>query len=146
MMSKLSELEKFYDQAWYKWGEMIKYSPAPRTRRRKVLSWIRDLNPQSVLDMGCGNGLFLSELKTVSPKVKLYGADISSRAIELNKETMPEADFFLMDLENHNLDRQFDAVVCMELIEHCGSKKALANLAAMTGKSLIITAPCGPYF
>ena len=137
----------FYDARWKTWDMMIRYSPAPRIRREKIISWIQEIGAASLLDVGCGNGEFLRELRTALPVIELYGADISGEIIDRNRRSIEGVEFFQLDLDAEALPRVFDIVVCMEMVEHSPHyRQALAHLIAMTGKYLFITAPCGPIF
>lgn len=145
----MPEIKKqaFYDSKWGEWNDMIYYSPAPRLRRSKIISWIKPVKLNSLLDVGCGNGEFLSEVYKVKPGVKLSGADISLKVVEANRSKMPGAHFFHLDLNNETVPARFDAVICMEVVEHCDDyREAIKRLADMTDKWLMITVPCGPLF
>jgi SAM-dependent methyltransferase len=137
----------FYDSAWEQWNDMIMYSPAPRIRREKLICWLSEIAPKSLLDVGCGNGEFLSEIHRSVPTMELTGADISPAVIESNRARYPDMTFYELDLNRERLQRRFDAVVCMEVLEHCRDYQAdIERLAAMTEKWLLITVPCGPLF
>lgn len=140
-------LGAFYDRAWSEWDDMARYSPAPRIRRRVILDWLRGLPIHSLLDVGCGNGIFLAEAKERLRTPRIAGADLSAQVIESNRKALPGLEFSVLDLDREALDERFDAVVCMELIEHCVDPQvALDHLAAMTGKWLLLSVPCGPVF
>lgn len=139
--------QAFYNGAWEQWDSMIRYSPAPHIRRKKIISWLSRISPKTILDVGCGNGEFLRDVHRVMPDVKLAGADISSAIIASNRVKTPDAEFYKIDLNREVLDMRFDAVVCMEVVEHCSDyQAAVKRLAAMTEKWLLITVPCGPLF
>jgi len=140
-------LQAFYHVAWNDWGDMIRYSPGPRIRREKILSWVSEAKVNSLLDIGCGNSEFLLQVHAKIPSFELAGADISHSVIEENKRRLPGVDFFTLDLDQEHLPRRFDAVTCMEVVEHCQDyRAAIKRLAEMTGKWLFITVPCGPLF
>lgn len=139
--------QSFYNSAWKEWNDMIYHSPAPRLRRSKIISWIKGFELNSLLDVGCGNGEFLREVHKVMPQIKLCGADISAEVVEANRLKMSGADFFTLDLNSETVPARFDAVVCMEVVEHCDDyREAIKRLANMTDKWLMITVPCGPLF
>lgn len=139
--------QAFYDCAWQEWRGMVKYSPAPRIRRKKIVSWLSSISPGSILDVGCGNGELLMDVRHLMPDAKLAGADISDAVIESNRINFPDIGFSKIDLNKETLPARFDAVICMEVIEHCDDyRAAIKRLAAMTGKWLLITVPCGPVF
>ncbi len=140
--------EQFYDQAWQDWNDMIRLSPAPRIRRRMVLNRLRALRPDSLLDVGCGNGAFLQETRTaLGGCVRLAGADVSPAVIAANAQRLPEIGFHVLDLDAGSLRDRFHTVVAMEVLEHCTDfQAALCNLATMAQRHLIVTVPCGPLF
>ncbi len=137
----------FYDMAWDEWQDMIKYSPAPRLRREKVLSWLQNLPINTLLDVGCGNAEFIALVHNSFPKLQLVGTDISEKIIESNRMHFPKMSFLTLDINDDTLSEKFDAVVCMEVVEHCHDyKDAIKRLASMTKKYLILSVPCGPVF
>lgn len=147
MADPRSTLGAFYDAKWEEWNDMIRHSPAPRIRREKILAWMKAQRPATVLDVGCGNAEFLVEAVRRMPGAAFCGADISGAAVEKNRERFPGAEFFELDLDGQTLPRRFDAVACMEVVEHCQDyRTAIARLADMTGGRLYLTVPCGPVF
>ena len=139
--------QTFYDAAWDKWDNMIRYSPAPRIRRDKLISWISKIAPKSLLDVGCGNGEFLLQVHKVIPKIQLTGADVAVELVSSNRLRMPEFIFENLNINKDILPERYDAVVCMEVIEHCADyQEVIARLARMTNQWLLLTVPCGPLF
>ncbi len=137
----------FYDSQWKEWNDMIQYSPAPRFRRTKIISWLKKLSVRSLLDVGCGNGEFLLQLHKALPKVQLSGVDVASELITSNQARMPEFRFDILNIDKHILSERCDAIVCMEVIEHCTDyQEVIGRLAKMTNQWLLITVPCGPVF
>jgi len=58
-------------------------------RLRAATDWLAPKIPgASVLDLGCGSGKFLAQLSSFSP-AKLFGIDLSDRAIARARETLP---------------------------------------------------------
>jgi SAM-dependent methyltransferase len=142
-----NESAAYYDAAWKQWDHMIRLSPGPRIRRDKVMDWLSKVAPQSLLDVGCGNGELLFEIRRLMPGTRLTGADISPAVIGANRVRFPDMSFYELDLNREMLPMRFDAVVCMEVLEHCKDLNGeMERLAAMTGKWLFITVPCGPVF
>lgn len=140
--------DSFYDAAWEKWYDMIRYSPAPRLRRTRLLSWIKKTSEcKTLLDVGCGNGEFLLQARKVLHDFDFSGVDVSSAIIEANRASLPDVMFTTLDLNREHLNRKYDIVTCMEVIEHCSDyRQAISRLAAMTNNWLYITVPCGPVF
>jgi 2-polyprenyl-3-methyl-5-hydroxy-6-metoxy-1,4-benzoquinol methylase len=142
-MEPMSAVE--YDRAWAtEWDDMKRYGPFSRYVRRILKSIIRPLEFRSVLDVGCGQGSLLEELRAEFPHIKPHGIDISQSAIELARQKVPNGRFWVLDIAKESLDEKIDLVVCSEVLEHIPDDSlALRRLARMTGKYLVISTPQG---
>jgi SAM-dependent methyltransferase len=70
--------------------------------------------------------------------------DLSGKAIDLARRRVPEGKFFAGDLTREPLNDKFDLVICSEVLEHIPDDlAAMRNLARMTGKYLVVSAPQG---
>ncbi|OGD63889.1 hypothetical protein A2160_01520 [Candidatus Beckwithbacteria bacterium RBG_13_42_9] len=72
-----------------------------------------------VLDVGCGSGRLLSELK--GKRIEYVGIDFSSTLIEVAKKQFPQRKFLLRDIatvEGWKRLGQFDAVFCLGVLHH----------------------------
>ncbi len=49
----------------------------------QMISFVKDLNLKSILDVGCGEGYYLNQLATAFPTLETVGFDISKPAIQL---------------------------------------------------------------
>lgn len=134
-----------YNDAWrFKWDDMKKFGPFSRHLRRIIKDMIRPLDFESVLDVGCGQGAFLEELKSEFPDVNPCGIDISSSAVELARTRVPGGRFNVVDITHNVLDEKCDLVVCSEVLEHIPDDvSALQNLRKMTAKYLLVSTPQG---
>jgi len=135
---------EFYDQAWHKWDDMKVYGATARHTRRFVFFLMNSLTFDTVLDAGCGTGILLKQISDVYPRVKLTGSEFSSEGIEFAKKRLPDADFQVLDLSKEPLNRKFDLITCIDVVEHIpDDRTALKNLRSMTAKYLIISVPLG---
>jgi SAM-dependent methyltransferase len=127
------------------WDDAHRYTPAPRHRRRLVLELLKQLDFTDCLDAGCAQR-FLLEGIVDSFNVPGFGCDISDAVIEANRQARPDMAFRVLDLTQETWpDRQFDLVVCSEVLEHIPDwPNALANLVRMTRRHLVVTVPSGP--
>lgn len=127
------------------WDDFFVYNPASRHRRRLMKRLLRAHCGKiaSVLDIGCGDGRLLEELRAE------LGASL--HGIEINKSSAPErlkgdlASFHTINVEREALPHTFDLVVLSEVLEHIPDQEAaLANISRMAGKYLLLTVPAGP--
>jgi len=128
-----------------KWDAAHYYSPAPRHRRRLILKWIARLEFKDVLDAGCAQPYLLEEIAK-RRQVRIYGCDVSEDVIAQNRRRLPQAEFEVVDLSGSPWPegRRFDLVICSEVIEHIEDwTKALANVASMAARHLLVTVPSG---
>jgi hypothetical protein len=100
------------------------------------MKWMRALSFEDCLDAGCAQP-YLIENVLRSGTAKVFGCDISLEVIEQNRRRFPQAQFEQFDLAAQAWPggRQFDLVVC--------SEAAVANLARMCRKHLLVTVPGG---
>lgn len=112
---------------------------------RKV---VRKDNVEKVLDYGCGNGLFYPLFRSVFFEAEVFGADISSVAIEQIKKKHPEISdrVDVINDDNTNFpDGFFDVVVSVEVMEHVTDlDKYLTEIKRVLDKGgvFIWTTPC----
>ena len=122
-------------------------------KRQRSLSWgyeylcymqhiakkIVDAKPDSVLDVGCGEGRLLNMIGEICPIRK--GVDLSIPAIAFAKAFTPQADFRVADAKD--VEGQFDAVTAIQVLEHIpdesvsGFLSTLATRVSSTGRVYI---------
>lgn len=129
LLSKFNEVEKFH---WWWAG-----------RQELIKDLLLPENPKTILDIGCGTGETLSFLKTVFPKAKLYGVDVSNQAVKYTKDRGHSAkvsDALRLPFP----DGTFDAVLLLDVIEHIKDDAAVikeAKRVLKIGGMIIVTVP-----
>lgn len=110
----------------------IEHEEAPWAKR--LAEWIKDnLNPNEVLDIGCGPGIYVKSLRDIG--VNATGIDIDDRVN--NKPFLEYKSLF--DIT----DEKADTVLCMEVAEHIDSSKddlIVEKVVSTVKKTLIWTA------
>lgn len=75
---------------------------------------VTNMNPDSVLEVGCGDGRFIGSLSVSIPR--LVGIDPSGQAIAFAKAFNPHCEFYNVDIQTINM--KFDVVTLIEVLEH----------------------------
>jgi SAM-dependent methyltransferase len=127
------------------WDDAHRYTPTARHRRRILMRILGDLGFTNVLDAGCAQPYLLQEI-VQRFGVQGFGCDISDEVMAENQQLAPNCTFMAIDLAQEAWpdQRSFDLVVCSEVLEHIPDwRAALANLARMTKRHLVISVPSG---
>jgi len=86
-----------------------------------------DLSDKIIVDVGCGGGIFAEGLAVMAQHVT--GIDLNQEAINAARDHNSHAnlDYICIDTSEHAraLPSHYDAVTCMELLEHVPDPKAL---------------------
>jgi len=135
-----------YNEMWETvYGDIQQYGPAQRHLRRIYSQILREIEYESVLDVGCGPGLNLPILLKDKNIEKVAGIDISNKAIDLAKERY-HGEFMVLDIEEQHLGNKYDLVFCSLVLEHLlKDEEAVKNLYEMTGHYLLLGTMGGNY-
>jgi SAM-dependent methyltransferase len=126
---------------------------APRERAATFLDLLASQPPRHVVDLGCGNGQLLAEIRVRFREAALTGIDLAERQIAANRRTQPTVRWLALDLERPEqipaeLQGAFDAVVAAEIIEHLADPAAfLASARALARPGagrLLLSTQSGP--
>lgn len=113
---------------------------------------LQELNAsQRVLDMGCGNGFVANEISKLGFEV--HGVDRSPSGIQIARQTYPQVQFSLGDVETAMVpdlfaSETFDAVVSTEVVEHVYNPRRFADNAFRLLKpsgSFVVSTPYHGY-
>jgi hypothetical protein len=136
-----------YDVQTARWDDAHRWSPAPRFRRKIILSLLGRLRFDSLMEVGCAQPYLLAEIARRFPGRHLAGADIAAPVIEHNRRLFPSIEFQRIDIQTDRLGRAYDVVICSEVLEHLPDyAAALRNLRTSGLKHLIVTVPASPLF
>ncbi len=142
-----------WDRHWEGIADCTSRNPAPAMRRRLVRSLLAIGDGRArILDIGCGQGDMLAELRRHYPQVELYGTDYSQYGIDVAKTKVPDARFVQRDLlvasdPASQMAGWATHAVCSEVLEHVDDPTGLlvnAMAYMAPGCRLVVTVPGGP--
>ena len=113
---------------------------------RLALTHLESASFESLVDIGCGDGRFLRELRHRFPEKQLLGIDYSQRAIGLAGAMNPDLRFRCADIYAEEPAGQFDVVTLLEVLEHIPIDRVDSFVAALSrylepGGRLLLTVP-----
>jgi len=113
-----------------------------------LISIIKPLKADSILDAGCGEGFTMNKLKENGLGKKIEGIEYEQAAITFGKELFPN--LIIKQGSIYSLpykDSFFDLIICTEVLEHLEDPtKAIREILRVSRKYLIIGVPNEPFF
>lgn len=113
-----------------------------------LFDMIDRVSPNSMLDVGCGEGYTLRELKNRYPSLSIEGRDVEQDIIEIARKENPDISFRVESAYSiKKPGRSYDLVTVMEVLEHLEyPDKAISEAKRLTKKHCIFTVPFEPYW
>jgi 2-polyprenyl-3-methyl-5-hydroxy-6-metoxy-1,4-benzoquinol methylase len=118
------------------------------TRTKLALTFRREIEGKSMLDVGCGEGTFLREVARLVRHGKLCGIDTSEvcigRNIESTQRQKDPIEFLLRDVIDFELPDRFDVVFSHQVLEHIAPADLPAHIRSVhaalkpAGKFIVI--------
>lgn len=96
--------------------------------------------PDSLLDIGCGNGHTIEYFRLWWPETTYYGIDLSGVAIALAEKRNPEAQLFIGDFVDAALPH-CDVVTLMGVAEHIADLESMLSYLGEIGGLIYIESP-----
>lgn len=119
-----------YDRRFFKNAKKIE---APSAQEAvKILH--KRFKPKSVIDIGCGSGIYLNEFKKLGVKIEGYDGSPAAKKESKVKEYIKFHDL----CKPLKTKKAFDLCLCVEVAEHLPEKCAEILINTLTGISKII--------
>jgi 2-polyprenyl-3-methyl-5-hydroxy-6-metoxy-1,4-benzoquinol methylase len=114
---------------------------------RRVGAIIAPLEPDSVLDAGCGEGEAIARLGDVLPR-HVFAIDTLEKCVVFTQRRFPFVEASRESIyELPFEDDRFDLVLCLEVLEHLERPAdAVRELTRVARRDLVISVPFEPYF
>jgi 2-polyprenyl-3-methyl-5-hydroxy-6-metoxy-1,4-benzoquinol methylase len=116
--------------------EKMDKQPNNNPKAKTVQLFRRELEHQSILDIGCGEGHFLSAVNALLKHKRLTGMDV---AIPLPEKRPPGIEFISSNVVHFRLDHLYDVVFSDQVLEHI----AAADLDRLLGSVRAALVPGG---
>ncbi|MCS4161422.1 2-polyprenyl-3-methyl-5-hydroxy-6-metoxy-1,4-benzoquinol methylase [Salinibacter ruber] len=104
---------------------------------------IREFNPQSIIELGCGSGRLLYPY--YEQGIEVMGVDASQNAKSVSK--LPDNRFEIADLkEKYQPSKTYDIVMCVEVLEHIpayASDIVVESISRCAPIAIVTAAPPG---
>jgi len=81
-----------------------------------IRNWFDKFNPKSILDIGCGFGLFGYAAKTINPEIEYTGVDISKYVGKYWNDNIGE--LIVNDITNVFINKHYDLILFIDILEH----------------------------
>ena len=119
-----------------------------RRMLQKSCSFLESLHPETVLDVGCGQGHVLHRVKELFPEAELHGIDTDEEAVSATLSRVPDATLRTMRLQElAGRQESYDLVICMEVLEHLERPAVgLRILKDCCQQAALLSVPWEPWF
>ncbi|MDY0235583.1 MAG: methyltransferase [Gudongella sp.] len=115
---------KKYDRLWVQ-----KLSLKPT--RDKITNLIQkqlDSKELNMIDIGCGPGELISQIKNKSSSIFITGVDFSEEMIKISKIHNPEAEHFILDVNDlDSIDKSYDILTCTHSLPYYKDIREILN-------------------
>lgn len=139
-LMRWSPRDDIYTQDYYRQFEQWSAQTAPSL----VSAIVELIHPASAIEIGCGIGNVLYELKCRG--IRAVGLECSTAAISMCREKGLDVREFDVAKDNWQGTESFEVVICMEVAEHIPEKyaeKLVALLCRFRGVVVFTAAPRG---
>jgi SAM-dependent methyltransferase len=121
-----------------------------RSRNQLIVWALRRYFPraESFLEIGCGTGFVLSEIKKRFPELSLAGSEVFSAGLSLAAQRLPGVELFQMDARRIPFKEEFDVIGAFDVLEHVKEdSEVLSQMyqATRKGGGILLTVPHHPF-
>jgi SAM-dependent methyltransferase len=134
------------DNAGYRYTTDASYSSVVANRRMTVAT-LQHIAPEvnRVLDAGCGDGTYASDIKRERSSLQIVGVDPASEAIRVARSRYPEIEFMVGDVLRPETfpEGKFDLIILRGVLHHVSDPAEAIRQCAARANGLLIIEPNG---
>lgn len=111
-----------------------------------VLNLLRSISPmQSIIDIGCGDGIYTQEIKDAFPNTLIEGNDPAADAIAHAVRSYPDITFRVENILDDSIDvsKQYDVGIVRGVLHHLSDQEKAFKNSFRLSDTLIIIEPNG---
>ncbi len=119
-------------------------------RVKAVMGFLKGIQPESLLDVGSGRGVFLLPFLKEFPWVSVTSADILPHRVEM-LQNIAEGGINTLTAEEKNIcewtegENRFDVVTLLEVLEHIPNvQDAVTNAVRLAKRFVVVSVPSQP--
>lgn len=114
----------------------------------EVLEVVGELEPSSIADLGCGEGIVAWLLHQRFPSTAYIGLDTSRPSIEAARSLNSELRFEVRSLgDSPSPDERAELALCLEVLEHLPDPDhAVSKILSWTHDRALVSVPWEPFF
>ncbi|MDD2685891.1 MAG: methyltransferase domain-containing protein [Gallionella sp.] len=104
-------------------------------------------NAARILEIGCGTGFVLANIRATYPAAQINGSDIFTEGLGFAQQRVPSATLFQMDATAIPFREEFDLIGAFDVLEHIEDDAAALSqihAACKAGGGVIFTVPQHP--
>jgi SAM-dependent methyltransferase len=132
-------MAKTYDSAYFeKWYRHPRYRVGSQGELRRKVAMVVALSEyylglriRSVLDVGCGEGVWRGALRSLRPSIHYRGLEASEYAVQRYGSSRNIGLARFGQLAQLRLERRFDVIVCSDVMHYLKSTELRAGLAGL---------------
>lgn len=135
---EIEKFEKIASQWWDLTGDFKPLHQINPLRRQFIVQHLGSVFGKKIIDVGCGGGILAESLAKLGGDIT--GIDMGTEPLNVAKlhalESQVEVNYLKVTAEEHGANNieQYDAVTCMEMLEHVPDPASIINACAQMVK------------
>ena len=102
---------------------------------------IHDLKPTTIMEVGCGGGDHMYNIKLINPKINIFGCDLLQKQLDFLYQRNPKLNAFVHDITKDRLptvNMMYTQAVIMHLHKSDNHLDALTNMINSVDKYVVL--------